>query len=305
MRKVFFSILFGFLIFGLFEVIEGATLELVPGSGTFKIGEIFEIKIILDTKGERADGVDIHYLNFDPNLLEVQDQDSPKSGVQIEPGSLFPNTMINKVDNFSGKIEFSQISSPGNTFQGKGTLAKIKFKVLDSGTGSVYFDFTPDSTIDCNVPAQGREILNSVINGEYTLVGEEETLPEEEKKAKIKELKNKIAKILKEIARLRALLAQILSQKEKIPSDFRFTKNLYYGMRGKEVRYLQIFLSQQGPEIYPEGLITGFFGLLTKRAVIRFQEKYSDDILAPWRLKRGTGLVGRTTRLKINQLLGE
>ena len=47
-----------------------------------------------------------------------------------------------------------------------------------------------------------------------------------------------------------------------------------YGDSGEGVRQLQIFLKAQGPEIYPEGLITGYFGSLTQKAVQRFQEKY-------------------------------
>jgi len=71
-----------------------------------------------------------------------------------------------------------------------------------------------------------------------------------------------------------------------------------------EVRCLQEFLKSQGQSIYPEGLITGNFFSLTKQAVIRFQEKYADEILAPLGLRQGTGFVGPSTRQKINQLLG-
>ena len=74
-------------------------------------------------------------------------------------------------------------------------------------------------------------------------------------------------------------------------------------MNNSEVRCLQEFLKSQGPEIYPEGLVTGNFLSLTKAAVIRFQEKYASEILAPWGITQGTGFVGETTRAKINQLL--
>ena len=50
---------------------------------------------------------------------------------------------------------------------------------------------------------------------------------------------------------------------------------------------------------------TNYFGSLTKSAVIRFQEKYRNDILAPWGFANGTGYVGRTTMEKLNELLGE
>jgi len=49
--------------------------------------------------------------------------------------------------------------------------------------------------------------------------------------------------------------------------------NLKYGMRSPEVKCLQEFLKSQGPEIYPEGLVTGYFGPLTLAAVKRFPAK--------------------------------
>ena len=122
-----------------------------------------------------------------------------------------------------------------------------------------------------------------------------------EKEELIAELKAKIAKLKAQIAKLQAKIAEIL--REKI-SCKELSKNLYFGMRNsQEVRCLQEFLKAQGPEIYPQGLVTGNFLNLTKAAVIRFQEKYAEDILAPWGLTKGTGYVGETTRAKINELL--
>ena len=91
---------------------------------------------------------------------------------------------------------------------------------------------------------------------------------------------------------------------EKEPAwchDFKI--NLKFGDANNEVRNLQIALSKD-PEIYPEGIISGWFGPLTKAAVIHFQEKYQDEILVPWGLTKGTGFVGPTTRNKLNQLYG-
>jgi len=80
--------------------------------------------------------------------------------------------------------------------------------------------------------------------------------------------------------------------------------NLYLGIKNNnEVKCLQNFLKSQGSSIYPEGLITGNFGVLTYRAVIRFQEKYASEILFPLGLNKGTGYVGLSTRNKINQIL--
>lgn len=80
-----------------------------------------------------------------------------------------------------------------------------------------------------------------------------------------------------------------------------FKKDLRQGSRGQEVTALQTCLARD-PEIYPEGKITGYFGPKTKEAVIKFQEKYSADILDPWGFKSGTGIVSKTTRAKLNEV---
>jgi len=104
------------------------------------------------------------------------------------------------------------------------------------------------------------------------------------------------------------LLAQIESLKKQIAalqggsslppvvSGACINSNLYFGVSNyAEVSCLQAFLKAQGLGIYPEALVTGAFGNLTKLAVIRFQEKYQIP---------NTGFVGPLTRAKINQLYG-
>jgi peptidoglycan hydrolase-like protein with peptidoglycan-binding domain len=99
------------------------------------------------------------------------------------------------------------------------------------------------------------------------------------------------------------MIAAILAQQGSCTT---FTNNLYYGMmQNPEVRCLQQFLKSQGEGIYPEGLVTGNFLSLTKQAVIRFQEKYREEILDPIGLKEGTGFVGNKTRVKINGLISQ
>lgn len=65
------------------------------------------------------------------------------------------------------------------------------------------------------------------------------------------------------------------------------------GERNVDVTSLQQFFSDN-VQIYPERLTTGYFGTLTKTAVIRFQSLYGFDQV---------GRVGPVTRDKINELI--
>jgi len=82
-------------------------------------------------------------------------------------------------------------------------------------------------------------------------------------------------------------------------SGFKFTSTLQSGSSGAEVKKLQECLAQD-KEIYPSGNISGTFGQDTKNAVIKFQEKYKDDILTPNNLTAGTGKVAGATIKKLN-----
>ena len=87
----------------------------------------------------------------------------------------------------------------------------------------------------------------------------------------------------------------------KQEAAFLFKKALTLGSEGNEVQELQKCLAQD-PLIYPAGEITGYFGEKTKTAVIKFQEKYFDEILSPSGLKEGNGQVKQATIAKLNEL---
>ena len=74
---------------------------------------------------------------------------------------------------------------------------------------------------------------------------------------------------------------------------FKFLAALKLGSRGEAVRKLQELLALD-KAIYPRGLVTGYYGNLTRAAVIHFQAKHKI---------RQTGIVGAETRNKLNELL--
>lgn len=85
---------------------------------------------------------------------------------------------------------------------------------------------------------------------------------------------------------------------------FTFKNNLSVRSNGTDVEKLQECLSKDS-QVYPEGEITGYFGSKTKAAVIRFQEKYREDVLEPFGMKSGTGQVKTKTREKLNEVCFE
>jgi len=92
--------------------------------------------------------------------------------------------------------------------------------------------------------------------------------------------------------------------KVKREATFSFESYLEKGSEGEEVKDLQRCLSFF-PDIYPQAKITGYFGEATEKAVILFQEKYKEDILEPWGFEKGTGIVSKTTRKKLNEICNQ
>lgn len=87
-----------------------------------------------------------------------------------------------------------------------------------------------------------------------------------------------------------AVLVPVIFVFAKTPD---FAATLRRGSRGDEVLRLQEFLKRDSV-IYPEGLVTGYFGIFTESAVRRFQKQYGISQV---------GIVGPQTRRKLNELL--
>jgi len=79
-----------------------------------------------------------------------------------------------------------------------------------------------------------------------------------------------------------------------------FSEQLYRGLRHSQVSELQKFLSQY-PDLYPEKLVTGYFGPLTESAVQRFQVKYNVVQFGNPETT-GFGRVGPKTFFKLNEV---
>jgi peptidoglycan hydrolase-like protein with peptidoglycan-binding domain len=149
---------------------SAATFSVSPASASYNVGEVFTVEVKLDTGGASIDGVDVRYIRFNPNVLQVIDSNSSVEGIQVTPGTLMSFTPTNTVDNTQGIITFSQIVPGGQKYAGTGTLMSITFKALSTGSATVSFDASSGNTTDSNIASDGLDILTNAYSGQYALV---------------------------------------------------------------------------------------------------------------------------------------
>ena len=88
-----------------------------------------------------------------------------------------------------------------------------------------------------------------------------------------------------------------------------FTRDLYIGISGGDVKELQKFLNKAGYTVATSGVgsagnETRFYGNRTADAITKLQEANSKIILTPYGLTKGTGYFGKSTRSFVNTKLG-
>lgn len=131
----------------------------------------------------------------------------------------------------------------------------------------------------------------------FVLVGVPDTASAQSTNDSTTSLAEQVANLLAEVQTLQARLAEIRGQAQDTRADLRearqLARDLAVGMTGEDVEELQEILASD-PDIYPEGLVTGYFGSLTQRAVERFQDRFGID---------SVGRVGPQTRRTINQMI--
>ena len=129
-----------------------------------------------------------------------------------------------------------------------------------------------------------------------------QTITDAQTQALIAQLQQQIAQLLAQIAQLRQLQAQ---QGTTPAWCHTFNTNLRFGDINKEVSELQNALGKESLIIDDYSAANdGTFTKGTASAVIKFQEKYTTEILTKSGLIRGTGYVGPSTRRKLNALYG-
>ncbi len=297
---------------GTFDATEEANTEVVvTGSATITVAKYSDNPGTGFT-GDIGKYIDV-YLTSDSDVTEIEirlyytdaevagkDESSLKlywwdgSNSKWSPCS---DTGVNTASNYIW-ANITSTSTPALTNLGVGGIPATPFAaggnalVTSSGGG---------------IPAQFVSTTGVVLGTSTEAMTEAtETLTIDELIAKVNELKAQLQELQNKLAQLTGKVVLGAATYEGIPQDFSFKTNLKEGDSSNDVKYLQIILKAEvGAPTYPENVpATGWFGPITEAAVIKFQEKYASEILAPWNLTEGTGLVGSTTRAKLNQMLG-
>ena len=118
--------------------VDVATMALNPSSGTYQIGQTFDVNIDITTGGVDADCATA-VLDFDTNYLDA---------VSVTPGTAtFSYLWTNSIN--GGRIVYEAcvpLSQPVISFNGSGVLATIKFTAKQSkGNTNVTFNYVEDS----------------------------------------------------------------------------------------------------------------------------------------------------------------
>lgn len=104
------------------------------------------------------------------------------------------------------------------------------------------------------------------------------------------------------------LISTALPASAAVPNCAGLSRNLKLGMSGTDVVLLQQLLNKQTATRVSESGIgsagneSSYFGQKTKLAVERFQELYTNEVLKPAGLTKGSGYVGALSRAKLAAL---
>ncbi|KND49100.1 MAG: hypothetical protein AB200_01560 [Parcubacteria bacterium C7867-005] len=140
------------------KLISKAEVSFSPRTGSFVEGSLFDVPILLNTKGSSVNGIEIK-INFDSNRLSIVKPliGSSIIGVWVEPP---------KYDNTAGSASYIGIIPNGVT-TGSGLIGTITFKAKN--TGQARISFSESSKILLN-DGSGTEAKTDFGRAEYSIL---------------------------------------------------------------------------------------------------------------------------------------
>jgi hypothetical protein len=132
-----------------------------------KVGSMFTANIRLDNVAGLA-GVELQ-VAYDPAILEVQDADLGKDGIQAAWGTFLKPDFVaqNLAEPARGKMSLAAVQLPPNRpVSGSGVLATVAFKARSAGSSPLAFDLV-------NLSTSGGTPIKCVLQNAKVQVGPE------------------------------------------------------------------------------------------------------------------------------------
>lgn len=162
-KTVFIGLMFLMItaIIPVFARVEAASLSFNPASVSSSIDKTFDLDVKVDAGSKEVLGVDA-LLQYDNTKLRVEG---------ITDGTYL--TIGQKDTNESGKVYIAGVvDSPGESVTGAGTLATIKFKVIDGGQSEVKYICEVGETNESNIlenSTDAPDLIDCSANGKATI----------------------------------------------------------------------------------------------------------------------------------------
>ena len=236
-------------------------------NGSYTVGEVIDIDVTFSENVTSSGSVTVTLETGDTDrtcTFTISNSSTGSCDYTVQTGDVSSDLNVKTI---SGTINDSSNNAMID-FNPATNLSANKDLVIYTSSS----DSTSDSSIRTKSTSLARKISNLISTGNIKIA---------------QEMRNQY-------------LSQIINQNNNSSSQLSskniFTRSLGKGSTGDEVRKLQVILSKD-KNIYPEGLVTGYFGDLTEKAVKKYQEQNNiagkDD--------PGHGFVGPKTRALLNQ----
>ncbi len=156
--KFFKALIILFAIVAVPGMCSASTLSLSPNAGTFTVGDVFDVTLILNTQGKSVNAVDI-FLSFPADKLQLVSPATGKSIIGIWTSSP-------EFDNSKGIVKL-QGAIPGGINVKSGLISTLSFRVRSVGDDVIRF--LDDSSVYLN-DGLATDDLQQTYSGAYHLV---------------------------------------------------------------------------------------------------------------------------------------
>jgi hypothetical protein len=136
---------------------SAANFSISPSSGNYSVGSTFDVSVLVDTKGQEINAVQMQ-LSFPPDMLQLVSSSAGESIIEIY-------TTPPKFDNSAGRVDIVG-GIPNGINVPAGLISKLTFRV--KGVGNAALRFTGESQVLLN-DGRGTNVLDNTFGGSYKL----------------------------------------------------------------------------------------------------------------------------------------